>query len=123
MIFRLFEYAAGYYSSMTTSISKSEIYPYIFDSTLMLLALVTFNIIHPGVILVGVLDTYPTRRDRRNAKTIRKEKRKFDKAVREAVKRNAPGDEIELRVDGFYQLGDESGNASELPFTSTARLV
>jgi hypothetical protein len=139
VVFRLFEYAAGVYSPMTTALSKSEVYPYVFDSTLMFFALLVFNIIHPGRILVGPLDEYPTGRQRRAERKVRGEKKKFDKAVKKAIKKTglAPqlGMEGELdqerddnrliddeRRSGFYRLNDVESRGS-LPTASTAKLV
>ena len=130
MIFRLFEFAAGVYSPMTTALGNYEIYPYVFDSSLMFFALITFNIIHPGQILVGSLDAYPTGKERRAEKKVRKEKKKYDKAVKKTIKRNGIGsglgdrDESEMddRMDGFYKLDDVESRGS-LPSASTARLV
>src|ERR1700744_632279 len=44
IIFRLIEYSNG----MNSSITLHEAYEYIFDSTLMFIALGLFNVFHPG---------------------------------------------------------------------------
>ncbi|KAL9598624.1 MAG: hypothetical protein Q9219_004369 [cf. Caloplaca sp. 3 TL-2023] len=62
IIFRLVEYAQG----LDTSIPNHEIYQYIFDSLPMLLALVIFNVIHPGRIMPGKESDFPSRKERKN---------------------------------------------------------
>ncbi|MCJ1278200.1 hypothetical protein MMC21_006015 [Puttea exsequens] len=61
IIFRLIEYSRGYDSG----IPVHEAYQYIFDSTLMLIALVMFNVIHPGRIMPGKESDFPSRKQRK----------------------------------------------------------
>ena len=63
IIFRLIEYANGY----ETGIPTHEAYQYVFDSTMMLLALLLFNIVHPGRIMPGTESDFPSRKDRKAA--------------------------------------------------------
>lgn len=61
IIFRLAEYAKG----IQSGIPQHEAYQYIFDSTMMLLALVLLNIIHPGRLMPGKEYDFPTRKQRK----------------------------------------------------------
>ena len=61
IIFRLVEYASGFNST----IPRHEAYQYVLDSTLMLFALVLFNVIHPGRIMAGRESDFPSRRERK----------------------------------------------------------
>lgn len=61
IIFRLVEYSKGY----STGIPVHEAYQYILDSTLMLVALVLFNIVHPGQIMPGKESDFPSRKERK----------------------------------------------------------
>ena len=63
IIFRLIEYANGYESG----IPVHEAYQYILDSTPMLMALVLFNIVHPGRIMPGKEADLPSRKARKQA--------------------------------------------------------
>ena len=61
IIFRLIEYSKGYNSG----IPVHEAYQYVLDSTLMLVALVLFNIVHPGQIMPGKESDFPSRKQRK----------------------------------------------------------
>ncbi|KXL42809.1 hypothetical protein M433DRAFT_71194 [Acidomyces richmondensis BFW] len=61
IIFRLIEYSSG----IQSSIPLHEEYQYIFDSTLMLLALVLFNVFHPGRMMPGKESKWPKRKERK----------------------------------------------------------
>ena len=61
IIFRLIEYAQGYDSG----IPVHEAYQYVFDSTMMLAALVLFNAFHPGRIMPGKESDFPSRKHRK----------------------------------------------------------
>lgn len=63
IIFRLIEYANG----IESSIVRHEAYQYIFDSTVMLIALVLFNVVHPGRIMPGTESDFPSRKQRKAA--------------------------------------------------------
>ena len=63
IIFRLIEYAEGFESSIPTQ----EAYQYVFDSTPMLIALVLFNVVHPGRVMPGKDSDFPSRKARRAA--------------------------------------------------------
>ena len=60
IIFRLAEYSQGY----TSGPSWHEAYQYVFDSTMMLFALVIFNIVHPGRVMPGKESDFPSRKER-----------------------------------------------------------
>ena len=61
IIFRLIEYSHGYKSG----IPVHEAYQYIFDSTLMFIALVLLNIVHPGQVMPGKDSDLPNRTERK----------------------------------------------------------
>ncbi|CAD6577136.1 MAG: hypothetical protein ASARMPRED_008138 [Alectoria sarmentosa] len=61
IIFRLVEYSKGY----SSGIPVHEAYQYILDSTLMLIALVLFNVVHPGQIMPGKESDFPSRKQRK----------------------------------------------------------
>lgn len=64
IIFRLIEYSAG----IKSTIPKHEVYQYIFDSTLMLIASVLFNAFHPGRLMSGREANLPTHKERKTLK-------------------------------------------------------
>ena len=61
IIFRLVEYSSGFKST----IPNHEAYQYCLDSLPMLVALVLFNIIHPGRIMPGKESDLPSRKARK----------------------------------------------------------
>ncbi|KAM0795707.1 RTA1 like protein-domain-containing protein [Usnea florida] len=61
IIFRIAEYSRGY----TSGIPVHEAYQYILDSTLMLIASVLFNIVHPGQVMPGKESDLPSRKQRK----------------------------------------------------------
>ena len=61
IIFRLVEYAKGY----SSGIPVHEEYQYVLDSTPMLIALVLFNIVHPGRVMAGKEADFPSRKERK----------------------------------------------------------
>ncbi|KAK5126802.1 hypothetical protein LTR85_009736 [Meristemomyces frigidus] len=64
IIFRLIEYSSG----ITSSVPRHEAYQYVFDSTLMLMALVLLNIFHPGMLMPGKDSNMPGWKARRSLK-------------------------------------------------------
>ena len=64
IIFRLIEYSNG----IESTIPKQEAYQYVFDSTLMLIASVLFNIFHPGRLMPGKEANLPGHKLRKNMK-------------------------------------------------------
>ena len=64
IIFRLIEYSSG----IRSSIPKHEAYQYVFDSTLMLIASLLFNIFHPGRLMPGQESNLPSRKVRKQWK-------------------------------------------------------
>ena len=62
IIFRLAEYSSG----LDSTIPNHEAYQYIFDSLPMFIALVLFNVIHPGKIMPGKESDFPSRKERKN---------------------------------------------------------
>ena len=63
IIFRLIEYSQGYDSSIVTE----EVWAYVFDSLPMFIALVMFNVVHPGRIMTGKEADFPSRKERKAA--------------------------------------------------------
>lgn len=61
IIFRLIEYSQGY----SSGIPQHEAYQYVFDSTIMLFALLVFNIMHPGRVMPGKESDFPSRKTRK----------------------------------------------------------
>ena len=64
IVFRLIEYSDG----IKSTIPKHEAYQYVFDSTLMMIALVLYNIFHPGRLMPGRESNLPSRKERKNLK-------------------------------------------------------
>ena len=61
-MFRIVEYSKG----LTSTIPNHEAYQYCLDSLPMLIALVLFNIVHPGKIMAGKESDFPSRKERKN---------------------------------------------------------
>lgn len=66
IIFRLIEYSDG----LESSIPNHEAYQYVFDSFLMMVALVLYNVWHPGRLMPGSESNLPSRKQR---KALRKQ--------------------------------------------------
>ncbi|KAF7189394.1 putative lipid transporter atnI [Pseudocercospora fuligena] len=64
IIFRLIEYSAG----MDSTIPNHEAYQYVFDSSLMMVALVLYNVWHPGRTMPGREASLPSRKMRKALK-------------------------------------------------------
>jgi hypothetical protein len=73
--FRIIEFSAGVDTPLNNTIEFNEWFVYVFDIAPMFLALIIFNIFHPGKVLVGPAAEYE--------KLTREEK----KAIKEAKKR------------------------------------
>lgn len=52
-------------SGLDSSIPDHEVYQYVFDSLPMFLALVIFNVIHPGKIMPDKESDFPSRKERK----------------------------------------------------------
>ena len=61
IVFRLIEYANG----VKSGIPRHEAYQYVFDSSMMLFALVLLNVVHPGRIMPGKESDFPSRKERK----------------------------------------------------------
>ncbi|CAF9929851.1 MAG: hypothetical protein HETSPECPRED_007472 [Heterodermia speciosa] len=61
IIFRLAEYSKG----LKSSIPNHEAYQYVLDSTMMMIALLAFNVVHPGRIMAGKEAEFPSRKERK----------------------------------------------------------
>lgn len=64
ILFRLGEYGHG----LNSGVALKEVYEYIFDSTLMWIAIVSFNVVHPGRIMPGKDSEWPGRKQRKALK-------------------------------------------------------
>lgn len=62
ILFRIAEYSKG----LTSTIPNHEAYQYCLDSLPMFIALVLFNVVHPGKIMAGRESDFPSRKDRKN---------------------------------------------------------
>ncbi|KAK5164516.1 uncharacterized protein LTR77_009722 [Saxophila tyrrhenica] len=62
--FRLIEYSNG----LESTIPRKEAYQYVFDSTVMLIALVLYNVWHPGRLMPGQESNLPSRKVRKTWK-------------------------------------------------------
>ncbi|KAL8822856.1 MAG: hypothetical protein Q9191_006419 [Dirinaria sp. TL-2023a] len=61
IIFRLAEYSSG----LDSSIPNHEAYQYVLDSTPMFIALLAFNLVHPGRVMRGKEADFPSRKERK----------------------------------------------------------
>lgn len=61
IIFRLVEYSSGFKST----IPLHEAYQYVFDSAVMMIALILYNIFHPGRLMPGKESNLPSRKQRK----------------------------------------------------------
>ncbi|KAI4244582.1 MAG: hypothetical protein L6R42_010420, partial [Xanthoria sp. 1 TBL-2021] len=61
IICRLIEYSKG----LDSTIPNHEVYQYVFDTLPMLVALVIFNVVHPGRIMPGKESDFPSRKERK----------------------------------------------------------
>jgi hypothetical protein len=85
-IYRLIEFSSGIYSPIT----EHEWFAYVFDAVPMLLALVAFNVLHPGRILRGPNSDFSE--DRKRAKEEKREKKRLKreaKAEKQSAKAQA----------------------------------
>ncbi|KAL8702900.1 MAG: hypothetical protein Q9201_003934 [Fulgogasparrea decipioides] len=62
IVFRLVEYSSG----LDSTIPNHEAYQYVFDTLPMFLALVVFNVVHPGRVMPGKESDFPGRKERKN---------------------------------------------------------
>jgi len=53
-------------SGLDSLIPNHEAYQYVFDSLPMFLALVIYNVVHPGRIMPGKKSDFPSRKERKN---------------------------------------------------------
>lgn len=88
IIFRLVEFAAGLDASKNP-IPYHEVYFLVLDALPMFIALVLFNVVHPGHVLVGEGSEFPrmSRKEKKEMKRIRKEEKKAAKEEKAALKR------------------------------------
>jgi RTA1 like protein len=83
IIFRLIEYSQGF----TSALVKHEWFPYVFDAAPMLIAILTFNILHPGRILRGPNSDFTEEKAlAKEEKRAKKELKKMEKETKKAAK-------------------------------------
>ncbi|KAF7712522.1 RTA-like protein [Penicillium ucsense] len=77
VIFRIIEFAGDNTSKLSLTINRHEIFTYVFDSMPMLFALIIFNAVHPGKVLVGPDAEWPTvsKEEKKARKRAKKEAR------------------------------------------------
>ncbi|RDW85624.1 hypothetical protein BP5796_03949 [Coleophoma crateriformis] len=95
IIFRMIEFASGLDPSKNP-IPFHEAYFYALDAAVMLLACVVMNIVHPGRILVGEGSEFPkgpTRKEKKEAKRIKKMEKKAAKEKNLAMRLETDGSE------------------------------
>jgi len=80
IIFRILEFASPSDSTLYRTINTHEYFIFVFDSTPMFLALLSFNIFHPGKTLHGPDSEYPklTKEEKKSAK----EQKRMEKQAR-----------------------------------------
>ncbi|KAI9707846.1 MAG: hypothetical protein M1820_004452 [Bogoriella megaspora] len=105
IIFRLIEYSSG----LDSSIPNHEAYMYILDSAPMVIALVLFNIVHPGRIMKGKEADFPSR----------KERKRLGRLMKEGNLGGARGDEELGVVGGYEQVEGVSPMPSPMPKQTT----
>jgi hypothetical protein len=104
--YRLAEFSAGFESSIT----KQEWYTFVFDSVPMLLALLCFNLFHPGRFIYG------QRADFSQENKERKMVKKARKVERNAAKRSGKkGRDEEMGEYLTARLDQQQSTARELP--------
>ncbi|KAE8453202.1 hypothetical protein EG329_011269 [Mollisiaceae sp. DMI_Dod_QoI] len=89
IIFRLVEYAGGI-DAGKNKLPYHEVYFLVLDAAPMFIALVLFNIVHPGMVLKGEGSEFPkglSRKEKREAKRVRKEEKRAAKEAKKALKR------------------------------------
>lgn len=91
IIFRLIEYAHG----INSSIPRHEQYQYIFDTAPMWVAILLFNIVHPGQLMPGKESAWPSRKERkRAAKAAKSSAQLSDSTSYSLVQRHMDRDEV-----------------------------
>ncbi|CEJ57908.1 hypothetical protein PMG11_06585 [Penicillium brasilianum] len=95
VIFRIIEFAGDNTSKLSRTIDGHEVYVYVFDSMPMFLALIIFNLVHPGKILVGPDAEWPK---------VSKEEKAAKKRAKKEAKLAASNRDTEL-------LGSTSSDA------------
>ena len=86
---RIIKNLAEYANGLDSEMPKHEAYLYALDSTPMLIALVLFNIIHPGSVMPGRESDLPSRKER---KRMRKEAKSAKLAGNDAAYESVPVD-------------------------------
>jgi hypothetical protein len=88
IIFRLVEFASGLDPSKNP-IPFHEVYFFVLDALPMFVALVLFNVVHPGHVLVGEGSEFPrlSRKEKKELKRVKKEEKKAKKEGKVAMKR------------------------------------
>jgi hypothetical protein len=98
ILFRIIEFSAGAGTKLTAEFRHHEVYQYVFDALPMLLALLTMNIFHPGMVLAE--------EDSRFAKVSKAEKKALKEQRKQEKQARKGGVEMstrEVSSDGGVQ--------------------
>lgn len=68
IVYRIIEFSAGAGSPITAAILHNEWYQYVFDTTIMFLAIVILHVYHPGKVFQGPDSRFPTRKEKKAMK-------------------------------------------------------
>ncbi|KAG9235152.1 RTA1 domain protein [Amylocarpus encephaloides] len=79
IIFRLCEFADG---NVNNKLATTEVYFYVLDAVPMWLALVAWNIIHPGLVLEGPESEFPKKPSRREKNKVKRANKEAKKAMK-----------------------------------------
>jgi len=116
IIFRLIEYSSG----INSTIPQHEEYQYIFDSTLMFIALVLFNVFHPGRMMPGKESNWPKRKERKAMKkageTPQGRAGEYQPLAKERYQSPEPADTEMGRVQFARDFTTEEGNITYDPY-------
>ncbi|KAF2663633.1 hypothetical protein BT63DRAFT_379776 [Microthyrium microscopicum] len=105
IIFRLIEYSHG----INSTIPNHEVYMYIFDTTPMWIAILLFNIVHPGRIMPGKESDLPSRKEyKREKKEIKEAKNAAKKDGQEGSAFETSGDLESGQLPGAHEYSQYS---------------
>lgn len=100
IIFRLAEYSSG----LDSQIPNHEAYMFVLESLPMFVAIMLFNVVHPGAVMPGKDNNIPGRKERKNM--FPKGQRGFNKLAYEGV--------------GYESVGRDGMGREELPYNNVA---
>lgn len=99
IIYRLVEYSGG----MDTTIATSEAAFYCLEAAPMIIALVIFNLVHPGMVLVGEGSEFPkkvkkSKKDKKKEKEERSHSRRWKKVAERDLESGSGSDAEDIRL-------------------------